>query len=72
MMTLETRHTFAASQSSSIVALFSRKHSRRAWIANSVPTFDQNLKQSATVFAGLLFRVVKEASRKLVQFFDDR
>jgi hypothetical protein len=29
-MTLATRQTFAASQSSSMVAFFSRKHSRRA------------------------------------------
>ena len=52
-MTLATRQIFAASQSSSIVALFSRKHSRRACIASSVPIFDRNLKQSATVLAGL-------------------
>src|ERR1700678_1890316 len=62
-MTLATRQTFAASQSSSIVAFFSRKHSRSAWIASSVPVFDRNLKQSATVFAGLYTLISNPSTR---------
>src|SRR5580693_4475499 len=52
-MTLATRQTLAAAAISSIVAFFSRKHSFSASIATSVPILLRNLKQSATVFAGV-------------------
>src|SRR5882762_600944 len=57
-MTLVTRQTLAAAQSSSIVAFFVRRDSRRASMATSRPILFRNLKQSATVFAGLNTRRV--------------
>src|ERR1700691_3587992 len=52
-MMFATRQTLAAAHSSSIEAFLRRRHSRRASRATSVPILLRNLKQSATVFAGV-------------------
>ncbi len=52
-MTLDIRQTLAASHRSSIVAFFSRQQSRSASMATSSPILLRNLKQSATVLAGV-------------------
>jgi hypothetical protein len=48
-----TRQTLAAAQSSSMDAFLRRRYSRRASSATSMPILLRNLKQSATVFAGV-------------------
>ena len=55
-MTLATRQILAAAQSSSIVAFFDRRHSFNASMETSRPILFRNLKQSATVFAGVKTR----------------
>ena len=52
-MTRHTRHAFAAAVSSSIWKRRARQPSRSASRATSRPTLFLNLKQSATVLAGL-------------------
>jgi len=52
-MTFATRQTFAAFQSSSMLAFLRLRVSRRASSATSRPSLFLYLKQSATVFAGL-------------------
>src|SRR6267378_2889395 len=55
-MTLATRQILAAAQSSSIVPFFECRHSFNASMATSSPILFRNLKQSATVFAGVKTR----------------